>query len=111
MGTQIKTYICKTKCFFRNRVWYPGETLEVSEGEQAPVHFVAKAEYKPDLRKQPPSDPKTFAEWQRQEAQAALRSVGHGKPADKPKASVPAAPTNAEGEAQAPIANAEEAFS
>lgn len=36
-------YKCVKKCFYRNRLWVPGETLVPEEGEKLPKHFkVAK---------------------------------------------------------------------
>ena len=30
---------CVTKCFYENRLWTPGETLEVAKGAKVPKHF------------------------------------------------------------------------
>jgi hypothetical protein len=31
--------ICHTRCFYKDRLWAPGETLTVEEGEECPTHF------------------------------------------------------------------------
>lgn len=94
MGTPIQTYICQTKCFYQNRVWNVGESLQFQATEKNPVppkHFVPKAKYKPDPKTVPPQDPKTFAEWQKKEQEEARRAVGHGKP----QTSIPGMPSGA----------------
>ena len=35
-------YVCVKTCFFRNRRWTPGETLEPSSGEVVPKWFAEK---------------------------------------------------------------------
>lgn len=35
----MKVYKCKTKCFYRGRLWTPDERLDAQDGEQVPRHF------------------------------------------------------------------------
>lgn len=114
MGTPIKTYICATKCFHNNRLWTPGETLNVMDGKEPPKHFVSKNVYKAPVLNEPPKDPRAYAEWERKQNAEALRAVGHGRPVAQSAvapASVPAveAPENAEGQAGSPV-DVNEAF-
>lgn len=90
MGSLIKTYICQTKCFHQNRVWNPGEKLESET--TPPKHFVTPDKYKADPKMIVPKDPKSFAEFNKREQEAALRAVGHGKPAKPAIPGMPAAP-------------------
>lgn len=98
MATQIKSYVCQKKCFFRNRVWLPGETLQPHPNEVLPKHFVDKGAYKPDVKKIPPTDPKSLAEWSKREQEEARRAVGHGMNTEE-IAGMPAVQKNAEGAA------------
>lgn len=131
MGTPIKTYICQTKCFHNNRLWTPGESLQVSDGKEPPKHFVPKHAYKAPVLNEAPKDPRAHAEWLREQNQEALRAVGHGPKAAPAIAGLPAAPApsapsqtgteaapaatdkpvNAEGQAAADAGNVESAFS
>lgn len=61
-------YVCKVKCYYRARLWTPGEILTKQKiDEKVPSHFVklgtpgaaAKAPQAPD-------EPKTFSEMQQQ---------------------------------------------
>ena len=38
---------CVTKCFYDNRLWSPGETLEAPAGKKLPNHFKAPKDIKP----------------------------------------------------------------
>ena len=102
MGIPIKTYVCKKKCFFRDRVWSVGETLQAKQDE-VPKHFVLKEKYVPE-EKEVPQDPQSLSEFQKEEAKQVLAGVGHSgvKPANAEgqPAAAPAteAPKNAEGE-------------
>ena len=42
---QPRQYVCKTKCFFRNHLWTPGDTLASTPGEVVPEHFVVAEKY------------------------------------------------------------------
>lgn len=92
MAIPIKSYVCQTKCFFQNRVWKVGESLQLPENIKPPKHFVDKAAFKADPKTTPPSDPRSFAEWQKREQEEARRAVGHGKP----KAEIAGLPKRAE---------------
>lgn len=39
--TALKVYICHTKCYWKDRLWYPGDTLAVSpdKASEVPRHF------------------------------------------------------------------------
>ena len=58
-------YICKRNCFFRNRLWTRGETLEAGAKEVVPKHF-EKAEgskvTKPKKEKAPDEKPVALSE-------------------------------------------------
>lgn len=110
MGTQIKTYVCRTKCFHRNRLWKVGEIFEPMPGEMVPKHFVEKSAYKPEPVKPVPQDARTFSEHQQQEAQAVLNGTGQpGQPTPTPlQSAVGAAPPAQPGpEGQEPPSAAE----
>lgn len=60
----MKKYFCKTKCFYGNRLWTPGETLESIEGEKVPLHFTAEV----PAVVQEPKGPVAFSEMTSREA-------------------------------------------
>ena len=73
----MKRYECIRKCFYRNRLWVPGEILELSAGKEAPGHFELRegeGEVKP---KPKPEEPKTFHGIQHAQAKEVLKN---GKP-------------------------------
>lgn len=39
--------VCKVKCYFRGRVYVPGEKVSFKDGERVPSHFVEKSKYVP----------------------------------------------------------------
>ena len=65
--------ICINKCFFRNRLWVPGETLEPRKGEQVPKHFKQKADLQQKEKRLVKDDPKTFHEIQIQQEKEELK--------------------------------------
>lgn len=50
---------CKTKCFFKARLWSPGESLEIGADEEAPEHFSKQAPAPASAEKE---GPRTFSE-------------------------------------------------
>jgi len=65
--------ICQKKCFYNNRLWTPGETLEVPSVKEIPTHFSEKKIAVPKVE----ADPLTFLELQRLEAKKTLESIGN----------------------------------
>lgn len=53
--------VCKTKCYFRGRVWKPGEKISIGELEQVPPHFVKREKYKAEVKPEV-KEMKTFSE-------------------------------------------------
>jgi len=46
-------YICKTKCFYRKRIWNRGEAITFSDKvdkKLIPPHFIAKSKYVKDVK-------------------------------------------------------------
>jgi hypothetical protein len=63
-------YVCKEKCFFRKRLWKPGEVLAQLGDEKLPKYFVKKGEeklVKPVLKAE---EPKTMSELHKAEGHA-----------------------------------------
>ncbi len=76
-------YICKEKCFYRNRLYTPGmKVLGVLSNEKLPRFFVKEKDYTP-IHKEEAREHLTFAEMQREDAEQALRAVGHRPESEK----------------------------
>lgn len=77
-----KKLYCVVKCFFRDRLWKPGETLVIQPGEVnlPPAKWFAE---KPTTKQVNPVEvaAATLRDIQRQEARDTLDGVGHGKQA------------------------------
>jgi len=71
-------YICKNKCYFMDRIWEPGETLALPEGKEANKHFKPYDPKKATEQEDKSVEAGTLLDLQREEARAALASVGHG---------------------------------
>lgn len=54
--------VCAKKCYFRKRLWKPGEPLELKPGEPLPKHFIEKEKYKAPGKPKEPDEPKTLSE-------------------------------------------------
>lgn len=74
-----KKLYCVVKCFFRNRLWKPGETLVIQPGEVdlPPAKWFTE---KPTTRQVNPVEvaAATLRDVQRQEARETLDGVGRG---------------------------------
>jgi hypothetical protein len=71
----MRTFVCVKKCFHRNRLWLPGETLEADGGAIVPPFFkpgkdseaeAVKAELKKD-KAQRAEKPVALSELQKQD--------------------------------------------
>lgn len=86
-------YVCVTKCFYRGRLWVPGESLAPeTPTEKVPHHFKLKGEVKPKVEPQAPkAEPKTLHEMQADSDKAETAAVAaHEKALAKVKAAKPA---------------------
>lgn len=70
--------VCVKKCFHNARLWCPGETLDIKDGENCPKHFLPKNQIKETKKKKYPEDPKTLFQIQRDENIQMLQGIGHG---------------------------------
>lgn len=55
-------YICKNKCFYRNRLWRPGDSLVAEDDEAVPYHFEEASRVLSAPKKVVDEEPKTFSE-------------------------------------------------
>lgn len=59
-------YTCIKQCFYRNRLWSLGETLDSKPGEQVPHHFEAARMVKVEV-KMAEAEAKTFSALQKEQ--------------------------------------------
>lgn len=69
-------YICRTKCYYRKREWKVGETFDSAEGEVVPGHFEPKGTKKIEIEVPEDTDPKTFAEAAKIQAEEEKKALG-----------------------------------
>ena len=75
-------YICIDKCFYNNRLWTPGESLETKD-KKVPKHFKKAAEANKILKskeKPVPEEPKTMKDLHNKEMESLL--IGTPKDSD-----------------------------
>lgn len=72
----MSTLYCVKKCFFRDRIWEPGETLVPSPGEKVPPFF--QDSMTPKKIKPVQAEPKTLSEMTKQESNQAPAPVVKG---------------------------------
>lgn len=59
-------YKCIRKCFYRNRLWSPGETLDSTPGEKVPHHFETARLVKVEVKMEE-AEAKTFSAMQKEQ--------------------------------------------
>lgn len=78
-------YKCKTKCFFKNRLYQVGDSYNAEKGEKVPEHFIEQSKFKIPLSKKEEIEARSFYEAQMNEGKEMLKRVGHKPESANPK--------------------------
>ena len=61
-------FTCKNRCFYRSRLWRPGETLVAKPGEKVPHHFTEVGGAVAAVNQAKPSEPVALSQMIEKEA-------------------------------------------